>query len=295
MAGEMEEIDMNVGGGADEDSQETGEESNDEFSENTQDSKGKDLAKVNIFGEEEDLPPIEEMKRDYQKYRAAQKMFQEASQIKKQMQSFIREIKKNPDILSDPRLGIDLDNYAEQRMLRKLQDRMLSPEEKEKLTLKEKLQSYEEREKKEKEREATIEHQERVQRQRGEISEVIDKALSGTDIEKDAYALRTGAVFLKSCLQQGYWPDPEEIKEYVEGRVMKDYGAALRKLRGPALLKFLGDEGLKEIRKADLQRLTGRLQEQRPIPKMTEGGGRKEPEKLDRWALQEKVNRWAES
>lgn len=89
--------------------------------------------KVKVDESEEEVDE-QELLKGYQKAKASDKRFQEASALRKQaeqekaqVQDLLKQIRENPDLLEQ--LGIDLDSYSEKRLLRNMERALKSPEE----------------------------------------------------------------------------------------------------------------------------------------------------------------------
>ena len=89
--------------------------------------------KVKIDDTEEEIEESELLK-GYQKAKSSDRRFQEAAQLRKeaseseeQMRDLFQQLRDNPDLLEE--LGIDVDDYAQKRMLRNLERSLKSPEE----------------------------------------------------------------------------------------------------------------------------------------------------------------------
>lgn len=85
--------------------------------------------KVKVEDKEEEVDE-DELLRGYSHSKAANRKFQEAAELRKSVDAFVADAKKNPALLKDV-LGVDLREWAEQQALAEIEERMLSPEEKE--------------------------------------------------------------------------------------------------------------------------------------------------------------------
>lgn len=122
--------------------------------------------KVKVDEAEEEVDE-EELLKGYQNSRASTKRFQEASKAKKeaeQMFDLIKQVKENPDLLEQ--LGIDLDGYAEKRLLRNLERSMKTPEELE-------LEEY----RSEKSRRESTQKQQQEEAEFSQVSQEIDNEI----------------------------------------------------------------------------------------------------------------------
>lgn len=136
--------------------------------------------KVKVDDRDEEVDESELLK-GYQKAKASDKRFQEASQLRKeaerekaQIQDLLKQVKENPDLLEQ--LGIDLDGYSEKRMLRKLERSLKSPEE---LELEE-LRSFKSKQEESGKKAAEVQAAKELEQQYALAAEQIDKEVFET-------------------------------------------------------------------------------------------------------------------
>jgi hypothetical protein len=97
--------------------------------------------KAKVYGREVDVT-VDELVRDYQKYQASDRKFQEASRLMKEMDKLVESGKKDPKVIleklghKDPKailksLGIDPKEFAETLLIADIENEMLSPTERE--------------------------------------------------------------------------------------------------------------------------------------------------------------------
>lgn len=305
----MEELSMDTGigdqgsGGADETLSDEGQDGGSELSAKKLDAPKEEpkpekvRAKINGEWREVTQDELDERIRQYSKAQAAHEAFEKASQMMRQTKALLKKLREDPEsVLEDPRLGIDFEKLAEKRLLKKVNKLMepeLTPEERERRELEERLRQYEEKEMTEREKAEAEARFHRAEQHKKEFSELIGKVMESTDLQGDSYTMRAAAVFIKSCIKRGFMPDPDEVKEAIEGRVNNDYQARVKKLKGAALKKFLGDEVVQELRRADLEDLRAKRMTPRE-PSAQALGKPKEPKRVDKWDLIERTRRWAE-
>lgn len=112
---------------------------------------------VKVDGQDLELD-IEELKKGYQLASSSTKRFQEASQQMKQMQELMELAKANPEALFE-HLGLDPIKFSEDKLLAKLEEDSLSPEQKEHRALKRELDKYKTQETKNKEAAAKVQQE----------------------------------------------------------------------------------------------------------------------------------------
>ena len=179
----------------------------------------------------------------------------EADDIKQLLQ----QLKDNPrKALTDPKLGIDLYKLAEETLLEKIQQDMMTPEQK-------KIQEYEKRFKEIEEREKTEQSKkdnetltQAESHWTGEYDKMFYEALTSSGLPKTSRTIKRMAEVAAIQLEQGRDIDAKSIASVVK----EDYLVELKDLLGSsdedALLQLLGDEIGNKLRKADLKRLKGK-------------------------------------
>ncbi len=144
-----------------------------------------------VDGQEHEVP-LDELRRDYQKYKAADKRFQEAAQTRKQVEEFVTQFQPYLEAITslekDPWAvhkvaGLNYEEmalkFAYDKALQEYEESNLSPEQKRMKALEEKVASYERQQESSKQKE----EQEREERKQQELSTMAIKA--GEEIESD--------------------------------------------------------------------------------------------------------------
>lgn len=136
--------------------------------------------KVKVDDAEEEVEE-DELLKGYQKAKASDKRFQEASALRKvaeqekaQIQELLSQIRENPDLLEQ--LGIDLDGYSEKRMLKKLEKALKSPEE---LELEE-LRSFKAKQEEQGKKAAEVQAAQAKEQEYAQVTEQIDNEIFET-------------------------------------------------------------------------------------------------------------------
>lgn len=247
------------------------------------------MRKVVIDGKEE-LVDEEAVFRDYQKYRAGDKLLKEAAMTKKQTQEFVKALRENPRaVLSNPHLGIDARKLAEEILREDIEAELEDPKER---RLKELERYKEERDAKEEEERTTAEQREwedKVNQEREAIATKLHKVLENTALAKDAATLRAAAYYMKQCLARGVAVEPEDIVTYLEGHQLGNYRATALQYEGEQLVKFLGEDVVKRIRDYDMAQLKAKRAEKAELKQRTDPPPPREPKNnyIDRYAASE--------
>ncbi len=205
-----------------------------------------------------DLDNEDQIKQYLSKALAADEKFEEAAKYRKQSESLVEMLQKNPlAILKNPALGLDIKKLAEQVLLEDLEEEQKSPEQKKLEEYERKLAAYE-KEKTEKEealKKAQLAEAQRKQEQ--EIEESLIKALESNDIPAEPYFMRRVADVWQSAVESG-WEDAtlEDIMPYVKKRMDVDFRSLIDKHKDPEKLeKLLGKDVLTNYRKANVSKV----------------------------------------
>lgn len=248
--------------------------------------------KAKVDGEEVEIDEQEAI-RDYERRSASHKRFEEAAKIRKEAEEILNLPKKDlRKFLREQ--GVTMDALTD-ILAKEIEESSLSPEEIKQREKEEKLKKYEDEER-------SLEEQKKVEKDAKDVEaakKVFDakvfEALKDSGLTKDPYAVRSAALFIKSCLKNGFEPDADEIREAVEGRVKSDYKSQITTRKGKDLIDYIGEDVVNEIRRYDLERLrTKRTPDQQEIPK-AKAPEPKNTKKLDKWELQKRVDEWAKS
>jgi len=210
--------------------------------------------KVKIDDLEEDVD-YDELIKNYQKGKSSDKRFQEAARERKDVEDFLLQAQQNPALLFEV-LGIDPDEYSSNHLLRKFEEEMLSPEQKQHRDDKAKLAKYQDQEKNYK---AAQEAQQR-QQQYAQMNENLDQEISSALEESGLKAtprsiLRMAEYMLSNITEENsqHLPAKQAIR-----RVRNDYQTDVIELLGamdPEQLEaILPKEVLQKLRQHDLRK-----------------------------------------
>lgn len=217
---------------------------------------------VKVDGQEVEVD-LDELLKGYSANSAAQKKFQEAAQMRKQAETFIEMLRTNPtQVLTNPSLGLNFRELAEQYLVEQLQDEMLSPEEREFRDMKSRLQQFEEAEKAKADAEEQYKLQELIEARQADISKEIIGALEATGLPRNEVTISRMSHYMYQVVTN---PNiSQEVKDKVTfsdiaDLVKQDWQAEIQSLLGTSnietLLQLVGDEGVKKIRKWDVERV----------------------------------------
>jgi hypothetical protein len=215
------------------------------------------------YEEEIDLADEENLKKQLQLAKAAQKRMQEFSQLQKEVTEFVEMLRKNPRAaLSDPSIGIDIKDLARQVIQEEIENSQKSPEliEKEKLQKElEKLKGDRERERKE------LQQREfdRLQQQEFERYDMLmTKTLENSDLPKSPYVIRKMADYMLIGLENNIDLTPEDILPLVRQEVQDDLKSMFQVAPEDVIEQMLGKDVINKLRKKNL----AKAKQAPPIP-----------------------------
>jgi hypothetical protein len=202
---------------------------------------------------------------------AADEKFREAAEMRKQAEQFFELLRTNPkQVLLHPEFAqaINLRELAEEYLGGELQRELMDPKDRELEELRKFKQEQEEarqrteHEKLTKAQQAELrEHQIRAAK---EIDRQLTDVLSKADLPKDPEVVKRVAELMYQAGQKGYELDAQTAVDIVRDRSQQYLQSLTSKLDGESLVKFLGDDLVKKIRKHDLARIKAQLEGQQP-------------------------------
>ena len=204
--------------------------------------------------EEVDFSDKEALKKRFQLGHAAQKRMAEAKAAKAKAYEIVKAFEDDPANILE-RLGPKGLEAAEKFLMKKIQEQMKSPEEREYEMTKAELAKYKEQEKlaKEAEEKQKISAQEAKYAQ--EFQATIISALEKTGLPKTPDLVKRMAFIMSKNLELGLDLSPDELAQ----EVRKDQQELIKSLSKDAsveqLLEMLGPDIANKIRKYDLEKL----------------------------------------
>jgi hypothetical protein len=213
------------------------------------------MHKIKIDGQDVEVT-TEELIRHYGKGQAADKRFQEASQMKSQAEQFIHKLKTDPlSVLQDPRIGHDVKKLAEDYLVNQMRREAMSPEE---IQIQEKLERLEKLERDNEETKTKAEEtQAQALRDRytQEYQKDIISALETSGLPKTEHTVKRMAYYLHSALEQGYELKAKDVADLVKKDYINEIKALYSNLDGNVLQEMMGEDVAKKFRATDLARL----------------------------------------
>jgi hypothetical protein len=216
--------------------------------------------KVKIDGQEMEVDEGELLS-NYQLKKASDQRFQQGMQARKQAEEFIRLLKTDPvKVLSHPSIGLDVKKWAEELLINEMQEAQMSPEEKQLREYKEKLARYEEQEQLLKRQQEEQQKEAVKSKYREEYNKQIISALDSSGLPKTEYTVQRMIHYMAKALQAEYELSASDVVDLVRRDYINDTKALYSGLDAEALVKILGDDVAKKLRKSELDKLKN------PIP-----------------------------
>ncbi|NDC24780.1 MAG: hypothetical protein EB120_12555 [Proteobacteria bacterium] len=210
---------------------------------------------------EEELPfeiPDDEDARDYmarhlQMSKLAQHKSQEEANLRKEVNSFIEQLRKNPrKILSDPNLGVDVKQLAAQIIEEEIENSQKSPEQLEKERIENELRELREQYEREKEESRTKEFERLQEIEFERYDNLMTKALESSDLPKSPYVVKKMADYMLMALDAGVEVTPEDILPLVRDEIQDDLKQMFAVMPDEVVEKVIGKDVFNRIRKKNL-------------------------------------------
>lgn len=231
--------------------------------EKREEARRKYKLKVNGKEMERELTDSEIQRRLQLSY-AADEKFQEAAMTKKQLETFVETLRRDPmSVLTHPELGINFRELAEQYLTGEVKKELMSPEERELEELREyKRKQDEDRTKSEQEKQ-TKAQEEQLKQYKERAAKFYDtkitEVLSQSDLPKTPYTVKRVAEVLYSALQKGYDLDIPTAVDIVREGYQTDISQLYGSLDGEKLVKMLGEDISKKLSKHHLAQIKQKL------------------------------------
>jgi hypothetical protein len=221
--------------------------------------------KLKVDGKEfsEDLPfelpdspeAVEYMQRQLQMAKMGQNRAQYASNIEREVKSFVENLRKNPRaVLSDPTLGVDLKNLAKEIIEEEIANAQKSPAQLEKEALEKQIRELKEHQEKSK-KEFDQREFERLQEVATEQYDIqMSKALEGSDLPKSPYVIKKMADYMLLGLQNGVDISAQDVLPLVREEIQEDLKQMFQVMPDEVVEKLVGKDKIASIRKKAIAR-----------------------------------------
>lgn len=220
----------------------------------------KKIWKLKADGEEFEFDATNEdaVKREIMKARGASKRLESAAALRKQAETFF-EMMKSPEqlvrMLEDPRVGIDVKQFAKDIVWKEMEESKLTDEQKDQRRKDQELKDLREKDAK------RTEETERGEKARKQAEfEVgyeakITKVLEAGGVPKTPASVARMAEKLLQSVERGLDLTPEELIADLRSDYMGEFGSILSAASGDQILALLGEANAEKLRQADLKRL----------------------------------------
>jgi hypothetical protein len=217
-----------------------------------------------------------------QKAHAVDKRFAEVANQRKQIEEALKTLKSDPAKALKEIAGLDLDEWAEQRILERYQEAMMPEAEREKAEMQRKLADYE-RQFEEQKTAAESARQQAYEQQVFEKTE--QEFISAVDqLGYDKGFSRTVLVpmmaeIAESALDYGVELTPSQMAAEANKRLETIHRRQVQGLKGEQLLRYLGDDVVTEAIRAKLAATKGAVAAPQPTPPPARKPTTQEPRK----------------
>ena len=208
--------------------------------------------------DENNKAQVDYIRRHLQMSKAASKRMQEAAVTRKQAEQFLEALNNDPmRVLSNPKIMGEekFREIAEAFLSKKLQEQMLSPEERSRLEKEDRLRKYEEQEKQRQEAEQSEKIQRLQEHYTDHYQKVIVGALEGSNLPKNPFTVKRMAELMQKNLQYGMELEPSTLAQLVREDYQKELVALIGSSNPEQILGLFGEEVSQKIRKHDLEKL----------------------------------------
>lgn len=203
--------------------------------------------------EEIDLADEARLVKELQLARAAKKRMAEAQDEKRKLFELAKQFENPEELLL--KMGDKGNEIAEKILLKKLQAEMMSPEQRQLIELQEKLARYEQQEKALKEKEENERISQLESREVEKQQKVIIDALTKTGLPPSPELVKRAAALQLKNLELGLELDSYDLAQEIMSETTNLIKSLVKSSEGESLLKLLGDDAAKKIRKYDIEKL----------------------------------------
>lgn len=193
--------------------------------------------------------------RHLQMSKVSNKRMSEASNTRKQAENFIQALQTDPmKILSNPKLMGEekFQKLAEEFLSKKIQDQMLTPEERQQIDMRKRLEEYEVQEKTQKEQAEAKQVEELQHHYAQEFEKTIVEGLKSSSLPKNAFTVKRMASLMQKSIQHGFDLTPQQLATIVKEDYQQELISLIGNSEADQILSLFGDTISNKIRKHDL-------------------------------------------
>lgn len=213
--------------------------------------------KLKVNGEERTIKGMDEITKLAQMGAASNEKFQEAAQIKREIQSMFETLATNPGkIFRHPSLGQKFREAAEKYIYEELQLEMMAPELREGALAKRKLSELEQ-ERLEQQQQFEAQEMERQQAHyKQKFEDDISKALNIGNLPKTPFNVKRTAQHIQQAIEGGYELTYDQLAELVRNDIMVEHQALIANTPDvDTLINIIGKDNVDRIRKHNIQKV----------------------------------------
>lgn len=216
--------------------------------------------------DENNKEQVEYLKRNLQMSKVANKRMSESAATRKQAEQFIEMLQNDPmRVLSNPKLMGEekFQKIAEEFLAKKIQAQMMTPEERQRADMEERLRKYEEQEKSSKEKAEQEQMQALQAHYQESYTKTITQALESSNLPKNPYTVKRMAQLLQQNIKHGLDLEPAHLAQLVREDYQKELASLINAANPEQIIAMFGEDTVNKLRKHDLQKLKSSLTPQR--------------------------------
>ena len=184
----------------------------------------------------------------------AHEKFEQAATTRKKAEAILEVLQKDPaKALSS--MGMDVRKLAEDYLMNEAKKQMMTPEERQKVEIQQEI----ERLKQEKEELQNQQREERITQLQAkyetDIQDQIIGAMEQYKLPKNPRTVARIAEYMASALENGYEASPLDVATRVKQDLEEEYKSNISNYSVEDLLRFLGEQKLKEIRQYEINKV----------------------------------------
>ena len=226
----------------------------------TEDEPVADIEEWNLKVDGEDVvynpSDVEATKSWVQKGMAAQKTWQEAAKIRNQANQFIQTLQGGTEsvkaLLSNPSLGVNLVELAEEVLYEEMNRPEQTPEQ---IKFQEEKKAFEAQKRQEEDRIAQ-EKQRVVENTRNQLKQDISKNLEASHLPQNDWTIQRTAHYLKMALDGGYQNiSPADVMQYVKQDFIQEQRNLFSSMPADKLMEVLGEDTANKLREQNIAKV----------------------------------------
>lgn len=196
----------------------------------------------------------EEVNLRLQRSLAAEKQLKRAQEIQRRLAGFVHGGKENLEEAVKQLFGVDLEQYATQKLAQKFREASLSPEEQARKKLEDERDALRKKLEKEEARRNAESQRQLEEKVWHETEATVLEALRIGGFEKSKAMLHIVADVAEAALDYNLNLTPEQLAAETKRRMQSYVKQTLPGIKGQRLLEFLGEDTVKEILRAEIER-----------------------------------------